>query len=337
MDDFRFPDGVEFLGESGSEAHFTVSMPSDEDGHIGRQCPQCAQHFRIAIDDYDGLPEDVRLWCVYCGYSDDHSEFTTEQQQERAVRAAQDYASQLIGQMLDESFGKMARSTRRNEFVQVTYRSSPFFPDPLPGIDEERLIRERVCGTCRLHYAVYGEHRYCPVCGPLPALTVALDALSADRTRLEVLHQLPNDTLRTLRETGVLDRTYADTVENVVGAVEALAERTFHALVPDADQVVRGKGKVFQRLNDFADLYQEHAGVDLRAVMGSRWPELESAWAARHIFTHSDGVVDARYLRTVSGSALREGQRLRATAELAGTAIDNAEELCRVLSVAPKA
>jgi hypothetical protein len=47
-------------------------MPSDEDGHIGRECPQCAQHFRIAYDDYEALPDDLRLWCVYCGQIEDH-------------------------------------------------------------------------------------------------------------------------------------------------------------------------------------------------------------------------------------------------------------------------
>ncbi len=332
MSDFRFPDGVEFLGREGDEASFSVSIPADEDGHFGRQCPHCGQHFRIHTDDYDALPDDQQLWCVYCGHNEDHGEFLTDQQRERAERAAADYAEQLIGQMLDDSFGRMARSARHNDFIQVKYRSEPFYPEPLPGIDEERLIRERTCGTCGLHYAVYGEHRYCPACGPLPVATVALDALSADRTRLAALHELPNDTLRVLRETGVLDRTYADTVENVVGTVETLAERTFERLVPNVDDIIRGRGKIFQRLNDFADLYRDHAGVDLRAELADAWPDLEAAWAARHLFTHSDGVVDAKYLRTVPSSTLRIGQRLRATADLAATAIDNAERLCLALT-----
>lgn len=72
MNNFRFPDGVHFLGSTETGAHFTVSMPSDEDGHIGRECPKCAQHFRIAYDDYEALPDDLRLWCVYCGQIEDH-------------------------------------------------------------------------------------------------------------------------------------------------------------------------------------------------------------------------------------------------------------------------
>ena len=247
MSHLRFPDDVEYLGGSGNEVRFNVSMPTDGDGHFGRECPDCNQIFRVSADDYDALPGDLTLWCVYCGHSDHHSEFATQQQMERATRAAHDYASQLVGQMLDDTFGGMARRSRNNSFVKTSYRSTPFYPEPLPGINEESLIRERICERCRLHYAVYAEHRFCPVCGPLPAMTVALDAIAADETRLDALANLPAEALRPLRESGVLDRTYADTIENVVGTVETLAEKSFHELVPNADVLLRGRGKIFQR------------------------------------------------------------------------------------------
>jgi hypothetical protein len=278
MSQFRFPDGVEYLGGSGNEVRFNVSMPTDDDGHFGRECPDCSQIFRVSADDYDALPDDLTLWCVYCGHSDDHSEFITQQQMERATRAAHDYASQLVGQMLDATLGGMARRSRNNSFVKISYRSTPFYPEPLPGINEESLIRERICERCRLHYAVYGEHRFCPVCGPLPAMTVALDAIAADETRLDALANLPAEALRPLRESGVLDRTYADTIENVVGTVETLAEKTFHELVPNADALLRGRGKIFQRPNDFADLYRDHLQRDIRLDLADSWADVEAVW-----------------------------------------------------------
>ena len=329
---FRFPDGVELLGTNGDEARFTVSMPLEEDGHLGRECPECRQHFRIDNQDYGALPDNLVLWCAYCGHSDEHSEFLTQQQSERLKRVAMDYGSQLIGQMVDNSFGTMARNSRRNQFLRVTYRSTPFYPAPLPGINEENLIRERTCDGCNVRYAVFGEHRFCPVCGPLSAKTVALDALAADQIRIDVLSGLDADILRRLREAGVLDRTYADTIENVVATVEALADRLFHDLVPDAAIIVRGRGKVFQRLSDFADLFLDHTGLDIRTALGPSWVELQDAWAARHIFTHADGVVDQKYLDQISHSTLRVGQRLRATEGLARRAISNSRALVDALT-----
>lgn len=331
MSNFRFPDGVEFLGEgSDGHVHFKVEIPVDEDGYFGRECPSCEQHFRVAHEDYDGLPDDVRLWCVYCGHNEDHSDFMTKQQLERTTRAASDYAMQMIGSTLDQTFGRMARQSRRS-VVRITYRSRPFYPAPLPGIDEERLVRERQCDTCGLRYAVFGEHRFCPVCGLLSPLVSALDALAAEQLRLDALSDLASETAAMLRESGVLERTYVDTIENVVGIVESIAERIFRAGVPDAEAALKGKGKVFQRLDDFADLFQAKLAIDLRSELSSDWPELLEAWAARHVFTHCDGIIDAKYLAAMPTSPLKVGQRLRITENYSRRVLAMAERLCRAV------
>lgn len=334
VSNFRFPEGVEFGGnDDDGNVTFRVSIPVDDDGFFGRECPECEQHFRIALEDYDALPDDPRLWCVYCGHNDDHSEFMTQQQTDRVMRAAGDYAQQLVGQMLDKSFRGMARRTR-GSMIQISYRSRPFYPAPLPDIDEDRLVRQRNCASCSLRYAIFGEHRFCPVCGQLPPLATALDALDAETIRLDALAELPDATRATLRESGVLDRTYVDTIENLVGAVEALAERLFRSAVPNADAELKGKGKVFQRLADLADLFALHLAADVRAAVGAEWQSLIQTWAARHVFTHCDGIVDAKYLSAVPGSSQRAGQRLRITESEARAAISHTEKLCRAVAAA---
>jgi len=329
---FRFPDGVEFLGD-GNDGHvnFRVTIPVDDDGFFGRECPSCEQHFRVSHEDYDRLPDDLRLWCVYCGHNDDHSDFMTQQQVERVTRVAHDYAMQAIGQVLDKSFGSMARRSRGSA-VRISYRSKPFYPAPLPGIDEERLVRERRCASCEVRYAVFGEHRFCPVCGVLPPLVAAEDALAAERLRLDALAEIEPATASALRESGVLQRTYVDTIENIVGIVEATADRIFRAAVPDPDAILKGKGKVFQRLDGLADLFEEKLAIDVRSALASEWPALVEAWAARHVFTHGDGIIDAKYLAAVQTSPFKVGQRLQISEDYSRRALALAEQLCRVLA-----
>lgn len=334
MSNFRFPEGVDFEGNNDAgDVTFKVSIPVDDDGFFGRECPECEQHFRIAIEDYEALPDDLRLWCVYCGHHEDHSEFMTRQQTDRVMRAASDYAQQLVGQMLDKRFGGLAHRTR-GSMIRLSYRSRPFYPAPLPNVDEERLVRQRICGRCSLRYAIFGEHRFCPVCGQLPPLVTALDALDAEILRLDALAELPDTVRATLRESGVLDRTYVDTIENLVGTVESLAERVFRSAVPKAEESLRGKGKVFQRLDDLADLWSQHLGVDVRAALGPEWQPLIRTWAARHVFTHCDGIIDAKYLIVVPESSQRPGQRLRISESQARAAISNTEILCQAVAAA---
>jgi Zn ribbon nucleic-acid-binding protein len=143
---YRWPDGVQFDGRDGDRIRMQVSMPTDERGFIGRQCASCSQLFRIDSDAYQTLPDDhTELWCVYCGYHDGHGEFITDQQLERAERAVGDMAEQYVQQMLDNAFGGMATPRRDSSFgIKITYRSKPFYPQPLPGINEEELIRHYV-------------------------------------------------------------------------------------------------------------------------------------------------------------------------------------------------
>lgn len=324
-------DGAELVGSQGDSFEMRVSIPSDGNGFFGRQCPECSLVFRMDVQQYEALPDNLALWCVYCGHHAEHSEFMTEQQRDRIMRAAGDFAMQMVSQELDKMFGGLARSSRGGS-ISFSYRSQPFYPRPLPGIDEEQLVRVRTCAGCQNNYVVFGEHRYCPVCGQLPAASIAFDALQADTARLDALEALPTDAKALLREQGVFTRNWVDTVENVVGVVEALASSLFRAAVPNAASLLNGKGAIFQRLDHMADLLVTAGFPDLRTALGSQtWQRLLATWAVRHVFTHNDGIVDEKYLIKVSGSSARIGQRLVLTETMCRSALDDAKALCETL------
>src|SRR5215212_1060995 len=65
---FRMPDGARIVGQGTETVSMQVSMPLDEHGFIGRQCPSCSQLFRVDADDYEALSDELDLWCVYCGH-----------------------------------------------------------------------------------------------------------------------------------------------------------------------------------------------------------------------------------------------------------------------------
>jgi hypothetical protein len=331
----RMPDGAEVVATDGDTIRMQVSKPLDEHGFFGRQCPSCTQLFRVDAAEYKALPDELKLCCVYCGHRTDASDFITDQQLERAKSAVGAWAMQQVHGMLDNAFRGIAQpQPRTGGFgIQISYQWRPFYPRPLPGIDEEQLIRVRDCATCGLHYAVFGEHRFCPVCGPLRPDVVALDALAAEIVRLDVLTQLPADAAATLREHGGLTRIWVDTLENLVGAVGTLAGAVFHAAVPNADQILNGKGAIFQRLERTADLFAANGYPDLRQRLNpATWQRLLQTWATRHAFTHRDGVVDAKYLNAVPSSPARLGQRLTVTERQVRQAISDSRELCTAIS-----
>lgn len=328
---FRTADGASYQGrDSSGHERFSVSIPYDDHGYFGRECPACGQIFRMNGEDYDALPDDLLLTCPYCGHREEHNEFMTTQQRDRVIRVAQDAAMQLVSDALNKSFGSMARSTRNSRFVKVTYRSKPFYPQPLPGIDEERLVRARTCLDCGVRYAVFGEHRFCPVSGALGASVVAEDAFAAERVKLVALDDIPTEQRAVLREQGVYDRIAVDTLGRVVGIVEAFACSEYRRRVPDAAASLKGRGNVFQRLDDLADLFGP-LGSDPRDVPGIDWAALKRLWAARHAHIHADGRVDEKYLRAVPDSPLKLGQRIVVSPQDARSAIELAATLCAAI------
>ena len=331
----RLPEGAELVDGDGDTVHMQVSMPVDEHGFFGRQCPSCSQLFRIDADEYQALPDEQDLCCVYCGHRAEASDFMTAQQLERAMSAVSAWAMQRTHDVLDGALRRISRPrpSSRGFGIHVSHRSRPFYPQPLPGIDEEKLIRIRQCPACDLHYAVFGEHRFCPVCGPLPVDLVALDALAAEPARLDALPQLPAAAAANLREQGVFTRVWVDTLKNLAGIVETLAGAVFRAAVPNADQALQGKGNVFQRLDPAADLFVTHGYPDMRQRLDPAvWQRLLQTWAVRHVFTHRDGVVDAKYLTVVPASTVQLGQRLTVTEPQTRQAISDTRDLCRAIA-----
>jgi hypothetical protein len=161
---------------------------------------------------------------------------------------------------------------------------------------------------------------------------VAFDALDAETTRLNALATLAAGEQAQLREQGVFQRIWVDTIENLVGIFEKLAGAVFRAHVNNAALVLKGKGNIFQRLDDAADLYVAHGLGDFRAAIdATAWQRLRRTWTTRHVFTHNDGIVDQRYRNDVPGSPLKIGQRLTVSEAFCREAVDDTRQLCQEL------
>lgn len=97
--------------------------------------------------------------------------------------------------------------------------------------------------------------------------------------------------------------------------------------------VVATCGRLPVWLDDLAELFHAETKVDPRSTVSPAvWAELHEAWAARHVFTHCDGMVDAKYCAAVPQTSLKVGQRLRITERESRSTVANAETLCRALA-----
>lgn len=106
---------------------------------------------------------------------------------------------------------------------------------------------------CSNHYAVECATSFCPVCGPRPATTRVLEAISAAREALAVEERLGEDERETLRAAGVFERFAVDAIESTVRLFEMFTREQFARRVADAATHTTGRGSV-PRLDDTAVL-----------------------------------------------------------------------------------
>jgi hypothetical protein len=323
-----------------------LSLPVDDDGFFGRECPGCQRFFKMRADEYGALPDGIALHCSYCGHRADHGDFMTADQRHRSEAGLQALTEQFVHdqvhEMLSGIFGSGARSPRRpssGSFVEITTSYTPSPPPPVPGLPtyvEEQVRRTIACPSCSNHYAVYGASAFCPVCGPRPAAATVLESIDAARTALAVEDRVSEDVREQLRVDGVLDRFAADAVESSVTAFEVFAREQFERRVPTHATVLKGKGNVFQRLDDTDALFAAHAGFALTSVMlADLWDRLRIAFAQRHVLIHLHGLVDQRYLNQVPGSTLTVGQRLVVRRAEAGRTLDDLTAAIKAIDAVP--
>jgi|SRR5215217_1667628 len=337
------PEGVGDIRETHDGFETLISIPTDEDGYFGRECPACEAPFKMRHDEYEALPEEIELTCPYCGHREEQSSFMSSAQHARVMAAAEGLAEQWSHEQANDifsrTFGRRAATPKRsNSFVNVEWSYTPGTPPrvrELPAALEEQTRRIVECSVCGNHHAVYSATSFCPVCGPRPASARVLEATAAAREALALEDLLGEDERETLRAAGVFERFAVDAIESTVSLFESFARDQFARRVADAATYTSGRGNVFQRLDDTAELFSEHAGLDLLALAGAeRWERLKRAFARRHLLTHKGGIVDQKFLDRVPDSGLKLGQRLVVRRADAAQALDDLDAVVQAVSAA---
>ncbi len=339
----NLPDGVSDVQKTPDGFTGAVSIPPDEDGYIGRRCAGCDGKFRMLATEYNSLPEDADLTCPYCGNRADHSEFMTEGQRERAFAGAEAITEQHIHDMVDDifarAFGGGQQAPSRGSMFSVEFKYTPGprpAVRPLPEVIEDRARRIIVCPGCSTHYAVYSSSAFCPVCGPRAAADTVLEQIAAGRAALAVEDHLPPAQAEAARDAGVFEGMAGNTLKNVVTLFEVFARDQFTTRASNPTAAIKGKGNLFQRLDDTAQLFTDHCGIDLPAAAGAAvWQRLREDFARRHVLTHCDGIVDAKFLAVVTNIGLQIGQRLVITRQDAERALGDVESVVQALAALP--
>ena len=307
---------------------FSVEIASDDDGYLDRECPDdaCLQKFKVIEENWDAIGPRAGAHCPKCGHTSSRDRWHTTEQVEHAAKLAKQQAVFMFRSALRDGLKKDARAfnqRQRRGLVSISMNirgSAPRRPPSGPTPVEQSLEQRIQCDECQCRFAVRGAYYFCPACGVSTADREAF--LTLDR-----VHDLPRR-LSALRSALLDIGTEDDADRQTQAVVESELKTAFSAfeaickvLASRLPAAPKQNGNIFQRVEDGSTWWEDAIGQGYRAwLSGEEIAFLSRLVQDRHLLTHSNGIVDEKYLGRVPGTAARVGQRIHVRPEDAADA-----------------
>lgn len=151
---------MKYLRNLGSR--FSISLPPDEKGFIGRECPvaECEGYFKVQLG--TGLKgESLPCHCPYCGQGANSDKFFTKAQVEYAKSVVM---REVTGALLKDLKALEFNHRPRGAFGIGISMKVTGQPTAIRRYREPKLETEVVCDRCTLRYTIYGVFGFCPNC-----------------------------------------------------------------------------------------------------------------------------------------------------------------------------
>ncbi len=284
-------------------SQFTISIPPDEGGLIGRECPvpECEGYFKLQLGT-GKRGENVPMYCPYCGHEAGSHKFITKAQAEYAQSVV---LRQVTGALLKDLKSLDFNHRPRGAFGIGISMKVGGQPTPIRHYREKKLETEVVCDRCTLRYAIYGVFGFCPDCG-------AHNSLQILNKNLELVEKLL--AVADTQEQNVAQHLIENALEDCVSAFDGFGRETCRVFASKATTPKKAAGIHFQNIVGARDRVQDQFGVDFAGKTASAdWTHILIAFQKRHLLAHNMGVVDGDYLSATGESHMLLGRKVSVT------------------------
>jgi len=311
-----------------------VSIPTDDEGYIGRECPIAACEGYFKVKPGTGLTgKDLPCHCPYCGHVASPKDFFTRDQIDFAKSVA-----------FRELVGAFRREIKKMEFdikprgpfgIGISMKLKPGQPIPLKRYRERTLETHVCCSNCTLDYSVYGIFAFCPDCGTHNSLQILQKNIDLVRKQLSLADAQDDAELKR--------HLIEDALENCVSSFDGFAREACRiAGSRSGDCAGQCVNLSFQNLPRAAKRLVSLFRVDMtKSVSRPEWNAAHVGFMQRHVLAHRGGVIDQQYLNETGESRSLLGRRVAVTPvdveHLAGTVLEIGNWLVDNLSLVGRA
>tara|TARA_B110000211_G_scaffold136739_1_gene156436 strand:- start:6774 stop:7661 length:888 start_codon:yes stop_codon:yes gene_type:complete len=267
---------------------YSVDIKKDEEGYLGRECPECEKYFKIKPG--TGIPDFADCYCPYCKKFAPQDHFWTKQQIEYAQSVVLNKVSGDILKMMK----KVETKPKRNQFISIgiTVKGNP---TPITYYSEKELEEKVECKNCTLQYAIYGTFGYCPDCAAHNSQQIAEANFDLIIKILDLAKDASPDVKVKLIENGL---------EDCISVFDGFARERCCKQYPKLS---------FQNIYSAKQKLDE-SGINIpEGLNNSEWSFVVKQFQKRHLLAHKMGVVDEDYIKKTNGDHKQLGKKVSIT------------------------
>lgn len=301
----------------GNNMDFSIQIPMDEKGFVGRECPEpdCEGYFKVMLG--TGLKgEGLPCHCPYCGFEGSMDQFWTKKQL--------DYVKSIVaGKVKDHIYQEL----KKHEFdhkpkgpfgIGVSMKVQRGARMPVRHYIEQSLETEAVCHNCSLNYAVYGVIAFCPDCGLHNSLQILNMNLEVVRKMLDMSAGMDKE---------MTERLVDNALEDCVSAFDGFGREICRINAANSLDPAKAENINFQNLEAAKSNMQAVFDIDISSCVTEQdWKSVIRGFQKRHLIAHKMGVVDDDYLRKTSDPDAISGRKIEVSH-------DDVTTVARVLQV----
>ena len=274
------------------EKSVSITILSDADGYSDRECPnsECLFPFKVQSDDWKNIFKDDKVFCPLCRHE---AKATSWWNSEQLQKGREQVIQQMRKRILNAWHGEYTR---------------PYNFLPIPA--QEAMTLKIQCSECNARYSVIGSAFFCPCCGHNSVEKTFDESLNKVEIKLNNIPTIRKAISEAVNKDQA-EVTCRSTIESGLGdcvvAFQSFCEATFRKELPTEKLVAN----VFQRIEDGSNLWKKvfQEGYE-NWLTATELKRMNTLFQRRHLLSHSEGIVDDKYLQRANDSTYKLGQRI---------------------------
>jgi len=291
----------------------SIPIEFDEEGYLDRECPntKCLFKFKVLGDDWKEIFKEEAIYCPKCGNKEPSNKWYTSEQVQAGAEQGKEIIMAKIGNALQEGAMDFNSRQRRNSFIsmrmEVTTDHHSEVVMPISALKEMQLKIK--CEKCNANYAVIGSAYFCPCCGKN----------SSDQTFDQAMKKV-KDKIKNLKtiKAAISEISEDEAETTCVSIIETSLNECVVAFQRFCDQMflenfsqVNVKFNAFQNLEKGSKYWKDNLSKSYVELISSEELILLNIYfQQRHLLSHTEGIIDEKYLERSKDESYEIGQRI---------------------------